>query len=76
MVRRVVIEGGILPLIAETGVTHSALRATLVGSQLMGLALIRYVLCVEPLASASIDSAVAAVGPTIQRYVTDPLESL
>jgi AcrR family transcriptional regulator len=74
MVRRVVIEGGVLPLIAETGVTHSALRATLVGSQLMGLALIRYVLCVEPLASASIDSAVAAVGPTIQRYVTDPLD--
>jgi len=75
MVRRAVIEGAILPLVAETGVTNSALRATLVGSQLMGLALVRYVLCVEPLAGASIDSVVTAVGPTIQRYVTDPLGS-
>jgi hypothetical protein len=44
-----------------------------VGSQLMGLALIRYILCVEPLAGAPIETVVAAVGPTIQRYVMDPL---
>jgi AcrR family transcriptional regulator len=75
MVRRLVVEGAILPLVAETGVTHSALRATLVGSQLMGLALIRYILCVEPMAGAAIETVVAAVGPTIQRYVTDPLEA-
>jgi hypothetical protein len=76
MVRRLVIEGTVLPLVAETGVTQSAMRATLVGSQLMGLALIRYVLCVEPLAGTPVETVVAAVGPTIQRYVTAPIEGL
>ncbi len=76
MVRRLVIEGTVLPLVAETGVTQSAMRATLVGSQLMGLALIRYVLCVEPLAGSPVETVVAAVGPTIQRYVTAPIEGL
>jgi AcrR family transcriptional regulator len=75
MVRRTVVEGAVLPLVAETGVTEPALRATLVGSQLMGLALVRYILCVEPLAGASIDAVVVAVGPTIQRYVTGQLEA-
>jgi len=34
----------------------------------------RYVLRVEPLASASPDEVVAAVGPTVQRYLTGPVE--
>lgn len=76
MVRRLVVEGAILPLVVETGVTLPAVRATLVGSQLMGLALIRYILCVEPLAGAPIETVVAAVGPTVQRYVMDPLEAV
>ncbi|MGD0862085.1 MAG: TetR family transcriptional regulator [Candidatus Limnocylindrales bacterium] len=73
MVRRIVVEGAILPLVAETGVTDSAFRATLVGGQLMGLALARYILCVEPMAGASVDAVVAAIAPTIQRYVTADL---
>ena len=48
------------------------LRATLVASQLIGLAMIRYVVRVEPLASASATELVAWVGPTLQRYLTDP----
>jgi AcrR family transcriptional regulator len=75
MVRRLVIEGAVLPLVAETGITDSAFRATLVGGQLMGLALVRYILCVEPLASAPIDVVVAAVAPAIQRYVSADLDS-
>ena len=50
-------------------------RATLAGSQLVGLAMIRYVLRLEPIASASIDHLVEVVGPTIQRYLTGPLQS-
>ncbi len=49
------------------------LRATLVGSQLLGLAVMRYVGRIEPLASASIDELVAAIGPTVQRYLTEDL---
>src|SRR5260370_4887368 len=48
------------------------LRAALVASQLVGLAIIRFVVKGEPLASASTDELVAWVGPTVQRYLTDP----
>lgn len=47
-----------------------ALRATLIGSQLTGLILVRYALGVEPLASADLDALAAAYGPTFQRYAT------
>lgn len=46
------------------------LRATLIGSQLIGLGIIRYVVRVEPLASADPETVVAAVAPTVQRYLT------
>ena len=49
-------------------------RAALVGSQLVGLAMIRYVLRLEPIAGASIDHLVVVVGPTIQHYLTGPLQ--
>jgi hypothetical protein len=32
----------------------------------------RYQLRIEPIASASVDALVAWVGPTVQRYPTDP----
>ena len=38
-------------------------------SQLVGLAMIRYVVRVEPLASADRETVVAPVAPTIQRYL-------
>jgi hypothetical protein len=37
---------------------------------LVGLAIMRYIGRLEPLASASVDELVAAVGPTVQRYLT------
>ncbi len=49
------------------------LRATLCGSQVVGLAMVRYVLRVEPLASADVDTLAAWIGPTLQRYLAgDP----
>jgi hypothetical protein len=53
--------------------TDADLRASLVGSQLVGLATARYVIKLQPLASASVDTLVAAYAPTIQRYLTGPL---
>ena len=50
------------------------LRATLVGSQLIGLAMVRYVVKVPPLATASTEVIVAAYAPTIQRYVNGPVD--
>jgi AcrR family transcriptional regulator len=50
------------------------LRATLVSSQLLGLAMIRYIVRIEPLASASPETVVAALAPTLQRYLTEELD--
>jgi AcrR family transcriptional regulator len=46
------------------------LRAALVASQVLGLALARYVLELEPLAAASTDDLARAIGPTLDRYLT------
>src|SRR2546430_5162304 len=48
------------------------LRATLAASQLIGIAMLRYVVRVEPLASARSDEVARWVGPGVQRYLTDP----
>jgi AcrR family transcriptional regulator len=49
-------------------------RGALVASQLIGLVMARYVLRVEPLASAAPDAVVAQVAPTLQRYLTGEVE--
>ncbi len=50
------------------------LRGGLAASQLIGVVIARYVLRVEPLASASAEEVVAAVGPSVQRYLTGPVD--
>jgi len=42
----------------------------LVASQLMGLAWVRYVLRLEPLASAPVDEVAELIGPTLDRYMS------
>lgn len=49
-------------------------RGALVASQMVGLVMTRYVLRLEPLASATPQSVVEAVGPTVQRYLTGDVE--
>jgi len=61
------------PITEVLGVPDAELRATLLGSQFFGLAMMRYIARIEPLASASVDQLVAAVGPTAQRYLTGDL---
>jgi AcrR family transcriptional regulator len=48
------------------------LRASLAGSSLIGLAMLRYVVKLEPLASTPSDQIARWVGPAVQRYLTDP----
>jgi AcrR family transcriptional regulator len=50
--------------------TERDARGALVASQLVGLVMTRYVLRIEPLASATADELVEAVAPTLQRYLT------
>lgn len=49
------------------------LRASLVASQLVGLGMARVIVGIEPIASTPDDVVVAAIAPTIQRYLTGPL---
>jgi AcrR family transcriptional regulator len=58
------------PITRALGVPDAELRATLVGSQLVGLAMTRYVARLEPLASLDAAQVVAALAPTVQRYLT------
>jgi AcrR family transcriptional regulator len=52
---------------------EAPLRGSLVATQLIGLGIIRYVLKVEPLASAPPETVVAAIAPNIHRYLLEPL---
>jgi AcrR family transcriptional regulator len=56
----------------EFGVADAELRVELVASHLIGLAFARYLLKIEPTASADVDDLVAWLGPTVQRYLADP----
>jgi AcrR family transcriptional regulator len=48
-------------------------RAVFVGAQLVGLALARYVVLVEPLASLPPAEVVALIAPVFQHYLVEPL---
>jgi AcrR family transcriptional regulator len=52
------------------GMPDARLRAGLVASQVIGLAIARYVIRIEPLASVPRATLVQAIAPTIQRYLT------
>ncbi len=49
------------------------LRAGLCASQMVGLGMARYVIGFEPLATTDPDTLTAAIGPTLQRYLTGNL---
>jgi len=73
MFRQVLAEGPFLALARATDRPDADLRATLVGSQLVGLAMARYIVKVDPIASADRETLVRAIGPTLQRYLTGDL---
>ncbi len=75
LVRGLLVKLIFAPLATILDVPDAQLRANLVGSQFVGLALMRYVGRLEPLASADIETVVTVVGPTVQRYLTGDLGS-
>jgi len=54
-------------------VPQPRLRVALVASQLMGLAMARFIIRMEPIAGADRETLIAAYAPTIQRYLTGSL---
>ncbi|WP_299539419.1 TetR family transcriptional regulator [uncultured Streptomyces sp.] len=55
---------------AELDVPDPTFRAELAASHMVGIALLRYVIRAEPLASADPEKIVGMVAPTLQRYLT------
>ncbi len=60
-------------LAPKIGGEDARLRALLMASQLVGIAMTRYVMRLEPIASASIEEVVGLVAPRLQSYVDDAL---
>ncbi|MCX5141043.1 TetR family transcriptional regulator [Streptomyces sp. NBC_00338] len=56
----------------QLDVPDATFRAELAASHMVGIAVLRYVLRAEPLASADPEKIIAMVAPTLQRYLTDP----
>jgi AcrR family transcriptional regulator len=61
------------PISERLGGADAPLRVSLVASQVLGLGIARHLIGIGPLAVADVEEVVAAVGPTIQRYLTGPL---
>lgn len=72
--REFMLETVLSPVVAEVAPDRPRMRAALLASQVMGLAVMRHVARVEPLASADVDTVTAAVAPTLQRYLTGELD--
>ena len=60
---------------AAAGDTDAEYRAGMVASQVLGLAVARFVLALGPVASASPDDLAATIGPTLQRYLTGEIRA-
>ena len=58
------------------GGEQAKLRAMLAASQLVGAAVLRYVMTVPPLATLSDDEVVRLIAPTVTRYLTADAEEL
>ena len=52
---------------------EAGLRSALVASQIAGLAVTRYVVKIEPIASADPETLVRVIGPNVQRYLVGEL---
>lgn len=60
-------------IVRSAGGDHEELRATLIGSQIVGLIMLRFVTKMEPLATADDEVVVASLAPTIHRYLMGDL---
>jgi AcrR family transcriptional regulator len=61
------------PIVHALGQQDAPIRAALCGAQLVGLAFARYIVRVEPLASAATGDVIGMVAPSLQRYLFSPL---
>ncbi|MCX5272933.1 TetR/AcrR family transcriptional regulator [Streptomyces virginiae] len=71
VLRELVLRRLLARVAADLDVPDPTFRAELAASHMVGIAILRYVVQVEPLASADPEKIVALVAPTLQRYLTE-----
>ncbi|MFD3924043.1 TetR family transcriptional regulator [Streptomyces sp. NPDC058595] len=71
MLRKFVLRRLLERIAVELDVPDPTLRAELAASHMIGIAILRYVLKAEPLASVDTEEIVRIVAPTLQRYLTE-----
>jgi hypothetical protein len=67
--------GPVSQLASSADPAEAEYRAAMVASQMVGLALARYVLAFTPAAAASVDDLAATIGPTLDRYLTGDIRA-
>jgi AcrR family transcriptional regulator len=68
-IRDVLTERLLTPLARQVGGDQPELRASLMASQMVGLAMARHIVAIEPLAAATRDQLVRALGPAFTHYL-------
>jgi AcrR family transcriptional regulator len=68
---KAIFAGQLMPAIAKVNPDRPDRRASLVATQMLGLALCRYVLRLPPIVEMSREEVVWWLGPTIQRYLEE-----
>jgi AcrR family transcriptional regulator len=69
MLRELLISRFLGQFAAQIGRPDAQLRVALAGSQIVGLAMARFIVGIEPIASADNATLARAVGPTVERYL-------
>ena len=69
MLRELLISRFLAQFAAQVGRPDERLRVALAGSQIVGLAMARFIVGIEPIASADNATLARAVGPTLERYL-------
>ncbi|MET9750590.1 MULTISPECIES: TetR/AcrR family transcriptional regulator [Streptomyces] len=70
--RRLIVAQVLRRVAAQVGLPDAELRVELAAAQLVGCAMLRYVIKVEPLASADPEQIVARLAPVVQGHLTGP----
>ncbi len=74
LVRDTVTSAILTPLAEALGADRPRLRAALAASQVVGFLVASRIVGLEPLQGLSTDDVAGALGPTLQRYLTGPLD--
>lgn len=73
MLREFIMREVLVPIATEAGQPRPETRASLAASQLIGMALTRYIVEMQPIASLSGEELVEYVGPVMQGYLAGEL---